>query len=112
MNESESQPPTESLAPPGLSTSGLATASLICGILGFVMLPVLASIAALWTGYAARQETRSQPPRASGDGMATAGIVMGYIQLALACIGALCLVAFSAWFIFVIAQQGRCPRRQ
>ena len=70
------------------------------------MLPVLASIVALWAGYQARKETRSQPPLASGDSMATAGIVMGYIQLALACVGALCLIVYAVWFLFVIAQQG------
>jgi hypothetical protein len=107
MNEPISQPPTDAPPQPSLPTSGLATASLVAGIAGFVMLPVLASIVALWAGYAARKETRSQPPRASGDGMATAGIVMGYIQLALAGIAALCVAAYAVWFLFVIGQQGR-----
>jgi hypothetical protein len=106
MNQSMQQGPTS--APPEgyLPTSGLATASLITGILGF-MGPVVFSAIALWTGYAARKETRSQPPRATGDGMATAGIVMGYIQLALACVGALCVAVYAVWFVFVIAQQGQ-----
>jgi hypothetical protein len=102
MNESMQQQPTEA----ALRTSSLATVSLAAGIAGFVMLPVLASIVALWAGYQARKETRSQPPLAGGDGMATAGIVMGYIQLALACVGALCLLVYAVWFVFVIAQQG------
>jgi hypothetical protein len=102
MNESMQQQPTEAALP----TSSLATVSLAAGIAGFVMLPVLASIVALWAGYQARKETRAQPPLASGDGMATAGIVMGYIQLALACVGALCLIVYAVWFVFVIVQQG------
>jgi uncharacterized membrane protein YqjE len=106
MNESIQPQPTQAPPQAGLPASGLATASLVAGIAGFVMLPVLASIIALWTGYQARKETRSQPPRASGDGMATAGIVMGYIQLALACVGALCLIVYAVWFVFVIVQQG------
>ena len=62
-----------------LRSSTLATVSLIAGILGFMMLPVIGSIVALWAGYAARKETRSVPPTASGDGLATAGIVMGWV---------------------------------
>jgi hypothetical protein len=60
----------------------MAIASLVTGILGF-MGPVLFSIVAILTGYAARKDTRSLPPRASGDGMATIGIVLGYVQLGL-----------------------------
>lgn len=81
-----------------LPTSTLATVSLVAGILGFLMFPILASIVAIWTGYAARKETRSVPPSASGDGMATAGIVMGWIQVGLAVIGICCLVAYFVFF--------------
>ena len=82
-----------------LPTSTLATISLIAGILGFVGMPIIASIVAIWTGYSARKETRAVPPRASGDGMATAGIVMGWIQIGLAVVAICCFVAY---FVFVI----------
>jgi glutamate racemase len=82
-----------------LPTSTLAVISLISGILGFIALPILASIVALFTGYAARGETRSVPPTASGDGLATAGIVMGWIQIGLAVIGVCCTIAY---FVFVV----------
>jgi magnesium-transporting ATPase (P-type) len=85
-----------------LPSSTLATISLIAGILGFTMLPVLGSIIAIWTGYEARKETRSVPPRASGDGLATAGIVMGWIQLALAVIGLCCFVVYFAFMLTAI----------
>ena len=84
------QPPSA----PFLPTSSLAVISLVSGILGFTMLPVLGGIAALITGYMARKETRSAPPAASGDGMATAGIVMGYVQIGLAVVGVCCFVAY------------------
>ena len=87
-----------------LPTSTLAMISLIAGILGFVGFPVIASIVAIWTGYAARQETRAVPPRASGDGMATAGIVMGWIQIGLAVVAICC---FIAYFVFVIGLVSR-----
>jgi apolipoprotein N-acyltransferase len=82
-----------------LPTSTMAVVSLVAGILGFTAFPVLGSIAAIITGYAARNETRANPPTASGDGMATTGIVLGWVSIGLAVIG-LCCVA--AYFIFVI----------
>ncbi len=80
-------------APAVLPTSMLAITSLIAGILGFTAFPVLGMLVALITGYMARQETRAVPPTASGDGLATAGIVMGWIQVGLivfafCCVGA------------------------
>lgn len=91
-------PPAYS-APPSmpaiLPTSTMAVVSLIAGIVGFTVAPVLGSIVALIAGYAARKDTRAVPPTASGDGMATAGIVMGWIVIALAVVGCCCgLLAF------------------
>jgi hypothetical protein len=88
---------------PILPTSTLATVSLVAGILGFFMLPVIGSIVAIWTGYEARKETRSVPPKASGDGMATAGIVMGWIQVGLAVIGICCAIAYFGFFVTLFA---------
>ncbi|MCQ3936506.1 MAG: hypothetical protein DPW18_05595 [Chloroflexi bacterium] len=86
-----------------LPTSTLAIISLIGGILGFTAMPLLGTIVALITGYMARKETRAIPPTASGDGLATAGIVMGWIQVAMTVIGLCCL---AAYFIFVIGAIG------
>jgi hypothetical protein len=85
-----------------LPTSTLATVSLIAGILGFIMLPIIGGIVALWAGYAARKETRANPPTASGDGMATAGIVMGWIQIVLAVVGVCCAIAYFGFFAALI----------
>ncbi len=82
-----------------LPSSTMAMVSLIAGILGFTMLPLIGSIVALVTGYEARKETRSVPPRASGDGLATAGIIMGWIQIGLSVIGICC---FAAYFLFIV----------
>ena len=87
-----------------LPSSTLAIVSLIAGILGFFGLPIIGSIVAIWAGYTARQETRAVPPRASGDGMATAGIVMGWIQVGLAVVAICCFVAY---FVFVIGLVSR-----
>jgi hypothetical protein len=87
-------------APP---TSTLAIISLVTGILSYVGLPVLGAIAALITGYLARSETRAIPPRASGDGLATAGIILGWIHVALVVIGFCC---FGAYILFSLGTYG------
>lgn len=86
-----------------LPTSTLATVSLVAGILGFFILPLIGSIVAIITGYQARKETRAVPPTASGDGMATAGIVMGWIQVGLSVIGICCFIAYFAFFASIFA---------
>jgi hypothetical protein len=93
------RPPNYVLPPAALPTSGLAVASLVTGILGFIIAPVVCSIIAIITGYSARKETRSVPPRASGDGMATAGIVMGYVQIGLIVVALCCVAAYFVFFL-------------
>lgn len=99
--EEQSLPPASSETM--LPTSTLAMISLISGILGFTFFPVVGGIVALVTGYMARNETRSIPPKASGDGLATAGIVMGWIQVGLLILGTCCVavsIVFGlGWFV-------------
>ena len=66
------------LPPPGPPTSGLAIASLVCGILGFFTLGV-ASIGAIICGHLAWRETSSG--QQSGHGMAIAGLILGYLPV-------------------------------
>lgn len=87
---------------PVLPTNTLALISLIAGILGFTALPILGGIVALFTGYAARKETRAVPSKFSGDGLATAGIIMGWIQVGLAVIGVCCFAAYFLFFVGVV----------
>jgi hypothetical protein len=82
-----------------LPSSTLAIVSLVSSILGFTFVPVIGGIVGLITGYLARNETRSIPPKASGDGMATAGIIMGWVQIGLAVLGVCCYLAV---FVFAV----------
>lgn len=93
----------QNMNPTVLPTSTLAIVSLVAGILGFTMLPVVGSIVAILTGYAARKETRAVPAQAGGDGLATAGIIMGWIQAGLTVIGICC---FIAYFVFIVGAVG------
>ena len=68
------QPPA---APPP-ETSGMAVGSLICGIL-FVFFP--AAITAVVLGHISRSEIRRSAGRLKGDGMALAGLILGYVGI-------------------------------
>lgn len=72
-------------------SSGLALASMICGIAGIVIVPfsfwifvpLLVPIAAIVLGHMALAQLK-QRPDLGGKGMAIAGLVMGYVPLAAA----------------------------
>jgi hypothetical protein len=66
-------------------TSGYAIASLILGIAGFFVFPIVPSILAIVFGLKAREEFRRNPA-VGGDGLATAGIVLGWVGIALTAI--------------------------
>jgi Domain of unknown function (DUF4190) len=75
-------------------TSTTAIISLVAGILGFVqVLPFIGPIIAIITGHMAKSEIKHSNGMVTGNGMATAGLVLGYIMLALglcaACVFAL-----------------------
>ena len=64
---------------PSSTTSGLAVASMVVGILWIYW---IGSIVALVLGYMALREIRQNPEGIEGKGMAIAGIVLGWIGMA------------------------------
>jgi hypothetical protein len=68
-------------------TNDKALISLIAGILGVSFLPLIGSIVAVVTGGMARREIRDSAGAYGGEGMATAGLVLGWIGIALSVIG-------------------------
>lgn len=87
-------------------TSTLAVVSLVFGILAWCVLPFVGAIVAIICGHLARSEIRRSPPdaRIEGDGMAVAGLVLGYVQLLLCVLAVFVLIAalifgfaFSNW---------------
>ncbi len=80
--------------------SNLAIVSLITGILGWILIPVFGSLAAIVTGHLANKEIAESDGKLTGKGMATAGLILGYIQMGfivLILIAAIvCLIVFSA----------------
>lgn len=74
-------------------TSGLAIASLVCGITAWTILPIfITAIAAVITGHMAKKEIRTAGGTLSGNGMATAGLILGYINIV---VFILAVIAFS-----------------
>jgi type IV pilus assembly protein PilA len=64
-------------------TSGKATASLICGIVAYLILPFLAAIPAIILGHLALSDIKKRAGQLKGSGLAIAGMVMGYAQVVL-----------------------------
>lgn len=75
-------------------TSTLAIVSLVSGILGWTLVPTLGAIVAVITGHMAKNEIRASGGHLAGDGLATVGLILGYVHLGLVVIG-LCLAALA-----------------
>jgi hypothetical protein len=76
-------------------TNTLAIVSLISGIVGLFMLPVIGGIVAVVTGHMAKKQIQESLGAQGGGGMATAGLIMGYISLVLWICGCI------AWLVLV-----------
>jgi Domain of unknown function (DUF4190) len=74
------------------STPGSATAALILGICALLVCPIICAPLALVYGNKARNEIDGSGGRLGGRGMATAGIVLGWIGIAWAVL----------WVIYII----------
>ena len=71
------------LSPVGPRTSTMAIISLIGGIAGWTVLPFLGSLAGIICGHIAKSEIKKSGGTVGGNGMATAGLIMGYLSIAL-----------------------------
>ena len=76
-------------------TSGEATASLILGICGLVVCPLVCSVLAIVYGRRAQREIAASGGRLGGDSYASAGIITGWVGLGLCALG-------LAFFVFAL----------
>lgn len=81
LNEPEEKTPIVPAA--NAKDSSLAIASLVTGILGWTLIPLLGSIAAIVTGHLAKKEIKESHGTLNGNSWATAGLILGYIQIGL-----------------------------
>lgn len=78
--------------------STLAIVSLVAAIAGWSFLPVVGGVIAIITGYQAKNEIRASEGRLRGEGLATAGIVIGYACVAAATLLVMAVAAWAALF--------------
>ncbi len=81
---------------PARTTNSTAIFSLVFGIICWFALPFIGAVIAVICGHIARGEIRRLPPGSvDGDGMAVAGLVLGYLHLAF------CVLAIMVLFLFL-----------
>ncbi|MDA0184726.1 DUF4190 domain-containing protein [Solirubrobacter phytolaccae] len=78
-------------------TSGTATAALVLGICGFFVCPLICSIAAIICGNIALNEIDRSGGRVTGRDMAKAGLILGWVGVALCVLAILAIAAFIVW---------------
>jgi ABC-type phosphate transport system permease subunit len=65
----------------GPRNEGKAIGSLVCGILGLFVFGVILGAIAIGLGVSAQRSIRRDPLMKKGNGMATAGVVLGIIDV-------------------------------
>ena len=79
---------------PARVTNTMAIVRLVLGILSWIALPLVGAIGAVICGHMARGEIRRAPEAYEGDGMAIAGLILGYLHLV--------LVLLAILFVFFV----------
>jgi hypothetical protein len=87
-------------------TSSLAIISLVSGLLGWTLLPWLGSIAAIITGHMARAEIRRDAETVEGDGLAIAGLVLGWSMVILSILAILMIFLFFGGLALFLGWMG------
>lgn len=89
-------PPPAPAPAPAPKTNGLAVASLVLSLLGLIgILPILGSILGLIFGYSARNQIFQSRGTQGGEGMAKAGIIIGWVAIAIWALGICAALIFG-----------------
>lgn len=64
-------------------TSTWAIVSLIGGIVSFIFAPFIGAVVGVIAGYIAKKEIRESNGRLSGEGLATGGLIISWVNIAL-----------------------------
>jgi len=89
-----SSPPVYT-TPEAPTTSGLAVASLIMGIVGWFLLPLVGNVLAILFGHMAKREIAQSGGRLTGEELAMVGLILGYIGVGVWVLGILAFVLFG-----------------
>lgn len=80
MTDYQSYPQSPAPAP---QNSTLAIVSLVAGIASWIIVPLIGAIVAVVTGHMAKKEIRASGDTIGGNGLATAGLILGYVNIIL-----------------------------
>jgi hypothetical protein len=83
-------------------TNTLAIVSLIAGIVGLVLIPLLGSLTAVITGHMSLSQIKRTGE--GGRGLGLTGTILGWVGLALGVIGVIIFIAFWGWFLANVDQ--------
>jgi len=97
MSHQQSYP---SQQPGDRPTSTMSIVSLVAGITGLTIFPFLGSIVAVITGPMAKKEIQQSMGTLGGEGLASAGVITGWIGIALGALG--CCGASIAFLLPVL----------
>ncbi len=86
-------------APPA-KTNTLAVVSLVSAIVGFVLVPFIASIVAVITGHMSLNQLKRSGEQ--GRGLALAGTIIGWVGIGLSILSIIALLAFIPFFITMV----------
>ena len=102
------QDPNTPPAAIALPVNGKASASLVFGIIAFVLQFVavgfIPGIAAIIIGYKARSEIRASHGGQAGDGKAKAAVILGWVSIAVSVL-TFC-AAIAAWLVYAFTCGG------
>lgn len=87
----QNYPPYETGSVPVLETNIWSIVSLVAGVLGWLGIFGLGGIVAVVAGHVAKNQIRANAGRMAGDGLATAGLILGYLNIAFTLVG-LCVL--------------------
>ncbi|GAA1339607.1 DUF4190 domain-containing protein [Actinocatenispora thailandica] len=85
-------------------TNAMAIASLVCSLCGIFVVPLAASIAGIIFGHVAKKQLKTSGEE--GDGLATAGLIVGYIFGGLYLLGCLGYIGFVVLAIGAVGASG------
>lgn len=86
-------------APPA-KTNTLAVVSLVSAIVGFVLVPFIASIVAVITGHMSLNQLKQSGEQ--GRGLALSGTIIGWVGIGFSILGIIAVLAFIPFFITMV----------
>lgn len=89
------------LPPEPSETNIWALASIISGVLAWLGLFGIGGLVAIIAGHVAKGQIRQSAGRMSGDGLATAGLVLGYANVALTLL-TICLILLAVFGVITM----------